>query len=454
MADPLRIGVIGCGEILRTHLWGYWSIGRAEQESLRVVALCDRSRSQAERYVGRFLRGSPPEEGAFNVAPRRRRYKAGLIGLADLPQGNAPVAVHEVWQELVARDDLDLVVILLPPALHADVAEAALRAGKHVFVEKPLALSVSEARRVCAAAGEGRRHCAVGLNYRFDGAVRAAQWLLSSGRLGAPRLFHSLTLRAPGHRREAATRSQALVQKVRDWAAFHRGKPAGHAPGAEWRYVAEEIGSGELVENGIHLLDLGRALLGEIDRVSGQLGRLQPLQLRGPDGSEQSCAVPDTFQTLLRFRSGVRGMVAVSSGVWGEASSARENFRLYGDEGCVTQESFTGRDGRPEDPWTLLHAGAPAELLERWFPGGLSHRFGLQTLDLLRAIRGSGRAPEVDAREGLHSLAACDAVAKSDLLGREVALSEVLNERPAVASAAASTVASTAKRAAAQGAGD
>jgi len=150
--------------------------------------------------------------------------------------------VRPVTSHLQLLDDprVDVVAVCVPPFLHAEVATAALRAGKHVYLEKPLALSLDEAARIRAAATGSPGRLAVGFNLRSHRLAVAAREIIASGRLGSMEMMHT------------------------SWGCgFHLGRdwPA-------WR-LDRRLGGGAFHEIAVHHLDLARFLLDdEIDRVS------------------------------------------------------------------------------------------------------------------------------------------------------------------------------------------
>ena len=95
-------------------------------------------------------------------------------------------AVLPYWEGLLDRQDVDAIVICLPPAMHAAVATAALQHGKSVYVEKPLATTLDDARRAVAAAAAVSVPAMMGFNYRFHPLVRQMHELLAAGRIGTP----------------------------------------------------------------------------------------------------------------------------------------------------------------------------------------------------------------------------------------------------------------------------
>ncbi len=148
MTLPINIGVIGCGAIAQhAHLP---AILRVSQYSLRAVS---------DPYI--------------DVA----REVARLSGL----ETSAACSTH---RELLARSDVDAVCICAPTTLHADLVVESLQAGKHVLVEKPMAVTTDEARRMIAAAEEANRILMVGYNHTYDPAARELKKMLDAGELG------------------------------------------------------------------------------------------------------------------------------------------------------------------------------------------------------------------------------------------------------------------------------
>src|SRR3954447_11601557 len=152
------------------------------------------------------------------------------------------------WRALVARSDIDIVDICTPGDTHAEIAIAALGAGKHVLCEKPLANSVAEAEAMVAAAerssASGVRSM-VGFTYRRVPAVSLARKLVADGRLGEIR--------------------HVRAQYLQDWIA----DPA--AP-MSWRLQKEKAGSGALGDIGAHIVDLTQFITGQtLTGVSGLL---------------------------------------------------------------------------------------------------------------------------------------------------------------------------------------
>ncbi|WP_395638067.1 Gfo/Idh/MocA family protein [Pseudolysinimonas sp.] len=208
---PLRVGVVGLGYAGTTHLESFAGIPGVE-----VVAL------------------------AGKEAPR----------LAELGATHGIPSLHADWEELVDLPDLDIVSIATPNVLHGPIALAALASGKHVFCEKPLALTAAEARAMVAAAHENDRVLEVAFNHRRRADVQFARRYLDETGIG--RIYH---VRASWKRRSGI-------------------------PGlTSWFTSKTMAGGGALIDLGPHVLDSVLFLLGEprVTAVSavthGELGR-------------------------------------------------------------------------------------------------------------------------------------------------------------------------------------
>jgi predicted dehydrogenase len=144
------------------------------------------------------------------------------------------------WRELLARTDIDAVIVATPPDSHVEIARTAISAGIHVLVEKPAARHVDELLDLPRLAAKHDVRVRVGFNLRYHRAFQQARRLVDSGILG-PLLF------------------------VR--ARYGHGGRPGLA--SEWRAQPQRSGGGELIDQGVHLIDLARWFLGEFVEVNG-----------------------------------------------------------------------------------------------------------------------------------------------------------------------------------------
>ena len=219
---PLRIGVAGLG---RAGLHHVERIGL--REDCQVVALHD-------------------------DCPAARERGGGLRA-----------AMRAEWGELLADRDVELVLLATPPALHAELAIAALAAGKHVLVETPLCLNVAEADAVMVAARRSARSVIVAHTRRWDDDFRTAQATLDSGELGRPMALKLINRHFNPRRVRALSFSDRDARSLSGPAEASRGEtgsdiPSQHTSSASddwhWRDHAAS-GGGALWEFGIHYFD-------------------------------------------------------------------------------------------------------------------------------------------------------------------------------------------------------
>ncbi len=166
-----------------------------------------------------------------------------LVRAERLAAGHPGCAASDDWPATVARPDVDVVVVATTNEALAPVTRAALQAGKHVLVEKPAARSADELRPLLPLARERGRLVKVGFNHRFHPALRKAREIVDAGLLG-PLMF------ARGR--------------------YGHGGRLGYE--REWRADPQRAGGGELLDQGVHLVDLARWFLGDFTDVQGQVG--------------------------------------------------------------------------------------------------------------------------------------------------------------------------------------
>ena len=146
----------------------------------------------------------------------------------------------ERWQDVVVADDVDVVIVATSNDALSTVAVAAIEAGKHVLVEKPAGRTVAEVDSIATAARRHRRLVRVGFNHRYHPAFVKARAVVDAGTIG-PLMF------------------------VRG--RYGHGGRLGYD--REWRADPERAGGGELIDQGVHLIDLSRCLLGSFSQVDG-----------------------------------------------------------------------------------------------------------------------------------------------------------------------------------------
>lgn len=286
------------------------------------------------------------------------------------------------WRTVLEREDIDIVDICTPGHLHAEVALAALAAGKHVLVEKPLANSVAECAELVAAAAAAPGRALLGFNYRRVPALALARELIAEGRIGRVQ--------------------QARLSYLQDWLSDPE------AP-MTWRLRRQTAGSGALGDLGSHAVDQLHFLLGEqVTEVRGEL-RTFVSERPGPDGTEP-VTVDDAAWATLHTPSGVVASLEVSRVATGRKNSLA--IELYGTTGSLRfdLESLNELllnevgDARTTGARTILVTEEQHPYLQAWWPPGhvlgWDHTFTSQAADFLRAIS-TGEPVHADFADGL-----------------------------------------------------
>ncbi len=229
------------------------------------------------------------------------------------------------WRRLVARDDIDIIDIGAPGNLHAEIAVAAARAGKHVFCEKPLGNSAEEARRMLDAVEDAGVQSMVWFNYRANPAVAFAKKLIDEGAIG--RIYHWRGL------------------FLQDW-LVNPASPIG------WRLKKEVAGSGSHGDLLAHCLDTARYLVGEITEVSGMLETFvkQRPEMGAADDRMGGTAsdvmgevtVDDASLSLARFENGALGTFEAT-----RYASGRKNYNCFEINGSLGSLVFNAE--RPNE---------------------------------------------------------------------------------------------------------
>ena len=321
---------------------------------------------------------------------------AGEVAAAAARYGWAESATD--WRSVLERDDIDIVDICAPGWMHAEIAIAALEAGKHVLVEKPLANTLAEAEAMVQAAQAARSRgvaSMIGFNYRRVPALALARELIAEGRLGTVR-----------HVRAAY---------LQDWLADETTPMT-------WRLRKETAGSGALGDIASHVIDQILFLLGEaVTEVSGRLHTFVGRR-PGPEGLED-VTVDDAAWATLSLASGAIASVEVSRVATGRKNAL--TLEIYGDKGTllfdlenlnelgfldatvpVREQGFRRiLVNEPEHPY-----------LGAWWPQGhiigWEHTFTHQIRDFLHALS-QGSAPAPSFEEGLAVQRILDAVEES-----------------------------------------
>ena len=345
--SPPTVAIIGLG-FGRAHIPAFQSQG------CRVVAVCQRDQATAKKI-------------------------ADAYGVPD---------VFARWQDVLERARPEVVVIATPPNLHHDITRAALGAGAHVLVEKPVAMTQAEARAMVDAAARARRVAMTGFNWRFPAAMQRMHAMMEQGFVG--RVLH-VSGRWFGAR----------------W--------ADEASAATWRMDRAQAGHGAMGDMGVHLVDLVRWMCGDVRRVVAHAGIAYP---RTVPGTSKTADAEDYAAVLAELASGAEATLAVSRAAHGRNDHLLE---IYGTRGALAY-----RLTREQPHWyvgELMAASAgggfqpvavPAPIVDGSDQMDVLGKatIGPLAAQMLRAIRQGGAATPSLA-DGLAAQSVLDAVLES-----------------------------------------
>ncbi|GAA3844978.1 Gfo/Idh/MocA family protein [Streptomyces sp. NPDC003631] len=374
MVSRLGVAVVGFGWMGRVHTQAYVRVPHHfPQLSLRpeLVAVADDVPGRAEEAAGRY---------GFATAVRD-------------------------WREIAADPRVHAVSIAAPNFLHREIGVAMAEAGKHIWIEKPVGLTVEDARAVADAVTKAGVRGTVGFNYRNAPAVAAARELIASGDIG--------------------TVTHVRIRLLSDYAA--------HPEGAlTWRYERERGGGGVLGDLASHGVDLARFLVGEIESLAADTAvfipeRARPTSAtaghtRATGGAPGPVENEDYVNCLLRFASGARGVLEACRVSVGEQNNY--GFEIHGTRGAVfwdfrrMGELRISRGTTYQDqPVSTLHVG-PGHGEYAAFQPGAANAMGYDDLKVIEAYHflrsveeGTAYGPTLD--DAVHSAAALDAMSGS-----------------------------------------
>ncbi len=345
-----------------------------------------------------------------------------LVAVADEVPGRAEDAAAQYgfvdavrdWRELVTNPAVDAVSITAPNFLHREIGVAMARAGKHIWIEKPVGLSTADAQAVADAVAEAGVQGAVGFNYRNAPAVAAARELIAAGEIGAV--------------------THCRVRFFSDYAA--------HPEGAlTWRYEKERGGSGVLGDLASHGVDLATCLLGDISSLVADTAIFVPERAR-PVGATTAHARAtggrlgvvendDYASALVRFASGAHGVLEASRVAVGEQNAY--GFEIHGTKGAVFWDfrrlgelGLSTGTAYQDQPVSTIFVGPGAGEYGAFQPGS-ANAMGYDDLKVIEAYRFVRSIVEkqpfgATLADAVRSARALDAMVESASTGRWVQL--------------------------------
>jgi predicted dehydrogenase len=327
-------------------------------------------------------------QGKRRTLAIKESNSAEVVIVADTDRARAELLAEECkcsavinWEDVIACNDAEAVIIATPPHLHAPMCLKALEHGKHVLCEKPLARTSEEAAEMVAAARRNGLRLKTGFNLRHHPAIAQAKNLVETGTIGEIIFI----------------RSRYGISGRPDYAR-------------DWRLDPEISGGGQLMDQGMHVLDLSRWFLGDFASAFGCL----------QNGFWQSPAEDNAF-ALLRTARGQTASLHVSWTQWKNLFS----FEVFGREGYIVVEGLGGSYGTerlitgkrvPGEPFkeeTIEFRGADRSWQDEW-------------REFVAAIR-EDREPCGNGDDGLQALRLAETIYDSAGQGRALKIEELQN---------------------------
>jgi len=313
--------------------------------------------------------------GCGYIGQRRSKNLAGasLVACADLDLARALAlastvsgcAASEDWRVVVARADVDIVIVATLHDALAGITRGAILAGKHVLVEKPAARHVNELRLLPELARQHGALVHVGFNHRYHRAFQKARQLVDAGELG-PLMF------------------------IR--ARYGHGGRVGYD--REWRSRPELSGGGELIDQGVHLVDLARWFLGDFVDVGGSAHTFY-----------WDMPVDDNAFLLLKTADKRVAFLHASCTEWKNSFS----FELYGRDGKLQVDGLGGSYGVERLTWyKMLPEMGPPETMSWEYPMS-DNSWLVEMQEFLEDVR-LGRQPAAGLDEALAALSVVNTI--------------------------------------------
>ena len=307
------------------------------------------------------------------------------------------------WRKLLAREDIDLVVIACPNDMHREIAIAAAKAGKAILCEKPLSMDGPEGLKMVQAVEKAGVPNMVWYNYRRIPAVTLAKQLIDEGRLG--RIFHY------------------RAKFLQDW-TISKDLPQGGA--GLWRLDVKVAGSGVTGDLLAHCIDTALWLNGSIDRVNAMTETFIKERKHTLTGKVERVGIDDACAFLARFSNG--SLATFESTRYARGHKALYTFEINGEHASIfwdlhdlhRLQVFDYKEGDSKlRGWKSVHVtdNSPDHpYMDKWWvPGlqiGYEHSFVHQVADFLDGVA-KGKPAMPDFRDALRTQHVCDAVLQS-----------------------------------------
>ena len=369
----IGVGVIGTGFMGKAHSIAY---------------------SASASVFGTGLR--PRLEVVCDLSPERAQTRATDLGFSRYSSD---------WHEVINDPAVELISVCTPNDTHAEISIAALKAGKHVWCEKPMSTSLADSTAMREMAASSAAKTIIGYNYTKNPAVTHARRLIEEGRIGRVSGFfcrYDVDNEADGNR---------------PWS---------------WRMSRDKSGTGANGDVLSHVISVGHYLTGSvISKVVGDIAIIHPQRADEADPATQKTVDNDDMvSALVSFENGVKGHIGASRVTWGRKCGLR--WEVHGTEGTILYDQerlnelklFTRDADTATDGFRTILTGPPHPPYSAFLPNG-GHSLGYMDVkicelhELLVAIESDGPVwPNFD--DGLAIENVMDAVDRSALSGQWV----------------------------------
>lgn len=341
MSEKLRFGLIGCGRVAPRHAQSLQQLTGAQ-----LIAVADKIESRATSFS--------------------KEYQTEK---------------HTDYHALLHRDDIDVVTICTPSGLHAEMAIEALDAGKHVIVEKPIALKTADADRMIAKAKEVDKKLCVILQNRYNPPMQDIYAVVHSGAIGRLML------------------GNATVRWFRPQSYYEDG----------W-HGTWAMDGGALMNQSIHHIDALQWLMGEVESVFAYTDTLA-----------HQMEAEDVGVAVVKFKNGAIGTIEGSTITYPQ--NLEGSVAIFGERGslkvggtALNRKVMWKIDGQLEQEREII----TADVIDPPSVYGYSHKLVIE--DMIEAIH-DNRQPATNGSEARKSLALIEAIYESSRLGQPVEVS-------------------------------
>ena len=367
MAERVTIGMTGCGGMMGAHERGFRELWDKGIRNFEIVATCDLVKSLAEKMADQV--------GGW--------------------QGKRPRVYSDVETVLKSEPDMMAVDVVTVHRAHHSVVVPCFEAGKHVTVEKPLAITLRAGKLMLDAAEKAGKVFQVAENYRRSTENRAIKWAIDSGMIGKLRMIYWVD----------------VEERLWYWT---------------WRDHRDQAGGGWPLDGGVHFADLFRYHVGDPESLYCTVRTYNPFRYKDTDNLTGPIPVDveDTTLAVLHFADGVTGSWTYTLSGPGDKWGHRA---VYGEHGSLTWGSgFKSRKTSMtmEELIAEHHRAIGPDGVEKLFPRGIQDTIATELNEFVEAVL-HGTPVEITGWEGYKDQAISMALYESDAAGRPVLLSDV-----------------------------